>query len=141
MLVLMDAQLAEEQGLKPLARILGVASAGVNPRYMGLGPVPATQKALEMAGLRLDDIQLIELNEAFAAQSIGCIRELGLQDRMGIINVNGGAIALGHPIGSSGSRILVTLVHEMNKRGLRYGLATLCIAGGMGMATVVETVQ
>lgn len=108
---------------------------------MGLGPVPATQKALEMAGLRLDDIQLIELNEAFAAQSIGCIRELGLQDRMGIINVNGGAIALGHPIGSSGSRILVTLVHEMNKRGLRYGLATLCIAGGMGMATVVETVQ
>ena len=92
-------------------------------------------------GLRLDDIQLIELNEAFAAQSIGCIRELGLQDRMGIINVNGGAIALGHPIGSSGSRILVTLVHEMNKRGLRYGLATLCIAGGMGMATVVETVQ
>ena len=141
MLVLMDAQLAEEQGLKPLARILGVASAGVNPRYMGLGPVPATQKALEMACLRLDDIQLIELNEAFAAQSIGCIRELGLQDRMGIINVNGGAIALGHPIGSSGSRILVTLVHEMNKRGLRYGLATLCIAGGMGMATVVETVQ
>ena len=141
MLVLMDAQLAEEQGLKPLARILGVASAGVNPRYMGLGPVPATQKALEMAGLRLDDIQLIELNEAFAAQSIGCIRELGLQDRMGIINVNGGAIALGHPVGASGARILVTLVHEMNKRGLRYGLATLCIAGGMGMATVVETVQ
>ena len=141
MLVLMDAQLAGELGLKPLARIVSVASAGVDPRFMGLGPVPATRKALEMAGLTLDDIQLIELNEAFAAQSLGCIRELGLENRTDIINVNGGAIALGHPIGSSGSRILVTLVHELNKRGLRYGLATLCIAGGMGMATVVETIQ
>ena len=123
------------------ARIRSVASAGVDPRYMGLGPVPATRKALDMAGLTLDDIQLIELNEAFAAQSLGCIRELGLENRTDIINVNGGAIALGHPIGSSGSRILVTLVHELNKRGLRYGLATLCIAGGMGMATIVETID
>jgi len=101
--------------------------------------VPATRKVLERVGLTLDDIQLIELNEAFAAQSLGCIRELGLKDRMDIINVNGGAIALGHPIGSSGSRIIVTLVHELRRRGLRYGLATLCVAGGMGMAAVVET--
>jgi acetyl-CoA acetyltransferase len=107
---------------------------------MGLGPVPATKKVLEATGLTLDDIELIELNEAFAAQSIGCIRELGLSGRMDIINVNGGAIALGHPIGSSGSRIIVTLVHEMQKRNLRYGLATLCIGGGMGMAAVLEAV-
>ncbi|MCD8151859.1 MAG: thiolase family protein [Clostridiales bacterium] len=137
-LLLMGADKAQELGQKPLARILGVASAGVDPRYMGLGPVPATRKVLKMTGLTLDDIQLIELNEAFAAQSLGCIRELGLEDRRDIINVNGGAIALGHPIGSSGSRIIVTLIHEMRKRNLRYGLATLCIAGGMGMATVVE---
>ena len=108
---------------------------------MGLGPVPATQKLLKRLGMKLDDIQLIELNEAFAAQSLGCIRELGLESRMDVINVNGGAIALGHPIGSSGSRIIVTLVHELRRRGLRYGLATLCIAGGMGMATVVENLQ
>ncbi|MCD8333062.1 MAG: thiolase family protein, partial [Clostridiales bacterium] len=137
-LLLMGADKAQELGQKPLARILGVASAGVDPRYMGLGPVPATRKVLKMTGLTLDDIQLIELNEAFAAQSLGCIRELGLEDRRDIINVNGGAIALGHPIGSSGSRIIVTLIHEMRRRNLRYGLATLCIAGGMGMATVVE---
>ena len=137
-MLLMSEEKAAELGLKPIARILGVASAGVDPRYMGLGPVPATRKVLERVGLTLDDIQLIELNEAFAAQSLGCIRELGLEARMDIINVNGGAIALGHPIGSSGCRIMVTLVHEMKKRGLRYGLATLCIAGGMGMAAVVE---
>ena len=140
-LLLMSGEKAARLGQKPMARILGVASAGVDPRYMGLGPVPATQKLLKRLGMKLDDIQLIELNEAFAAQSLGCIRELGLESRMDVINVNGGAIALGPPIGSSGSRIIATLVHELRRRGLRYGLATLCIAGGMGMATVVENLQ
>lgn len=139
-LLLMSAEKAEELGKKPLAKILSVCSAGLDPRYMGMGPVPAAKKALKMAGLTLDDIGLFELNEAFAAQSVACIRELGLEDRKDVINVNGGAIALGHPIGSSGSRIIVTLVHEMKKRNVRYGLAALCIAGGMGMAAVVELV-
>lgn len=139
-LLLVSEEKAARLGLKPMAVIRGITSAGVDPRYMGLGPVPATQKLMKALGLSLDDMSLIELNEAFAAQSLGCIRELGLSERMDIINVNGGAIALGHPIGSSGSRIVVTLVHEMKKRGLRYGLATLCIAGGMGMAAVVESV-
>lgn len=139
-LLLMSAEKAAALGLKPLAKIRAISSAGVDPRYMGLGPVPATKKVLELAGLGLDDMELIELNEAFAAQSIGCIRELGLESRMDIINVNGGAIALGHPIGSSGSRIIVTLVHEMKRRSMKYGLATLCIAGGMGMATVIEAI-
>lgn len=138
MLVLMSGQKAAALGLNPLAPVHGISSAGVDPAYMGLGPVLATRKVLKQTGLSLDDIQLMELNEAFAAQSIGCIRELHLEARMDVINVNGGAIALGHPIGSSGSRILVTLVHELRKRKLKYGLATLCVAGGMGMATVVE---
>ena len=137
-LLLMSEEKAQELGYKPLAYIKSMASAGVDPRTMGLGPVPATRKALKLAGLTLDDIQLIELNEAFAAQSLGCIRELGLENRMDDINVNGGAIALGHPIGSSGSRIIVTLLYEMRRRHLKYGLATLCIAGGMGMATILE---
>lgn len=137
-MLLMSAEKAEELGLKPMARIVSHASAGVDPRVMGLGPVPATRKVLERAGLTLDDIGLIELNEAFAAQSLGCIRQLGLEERMDIINVNGGAIALGHPIGSSGCRIMVTLVHEMKKRGVKYGLATLCIAGGLGSADIIE---
>ncbi len=137
-LLLMSAEKATQLGMKPLAKVRGIASAGVDPRYMGMGPVPATQKVLKMTGLTLDDMQLIELNEAFAAQSLGCIRELGLENRMDIINVNGGAIALGHPIGSSGSRIMVTLIHEMRKRNMKIGLATLCIAGGMGMASVLE---
>jgi acetyl-CoA C-acetyltransferase len=105
---------------------------------MGLGPVEAVPKALKNAGLTIDDIQLIELNEAFAAQSLGCIKLLHWEDTMDIINVNGGAIALGHPVGSSGCRIIVTLLHEMMKRNLKYGLATLCIAGGLGQATVIE---
>ena len=137
-LLLMSAEKAQALGQKPMARILSTAAAGVDPRYMGLGPIPAVKKALKLAGLTLDDMGLIELNEAFAAQSLGCIQELGLEDRMDVINVNGGAIALGHPIGSSGSRILVTLIHEMRKRGVRRGLATLCIGGVMGMATVAE---
>ena len=126
----------QKTGLKPMARIVSMATAGVDPRYMGLGPIPATRKALEKAGLTLDDIGLIELNEAFAAQSIACIKELGLNED--IVNVNGGAIALGHPVGSSGARIVVTLAHEMKKRGVRYGLATLCIAGGLGQAIIIE---
>ena len=137
-LLLMSAQKAADLGMTPLAKVRAIASAGVDPRYMGMGPVPATRKLLQMTGLSLADIQLIELNEAFAAQSLGCIRELGIEDRMDIINVNGGAIALGHPIGSSGSRIMVSLIHEMQKRDLNIGLATLCVAGGMGMAAVLE---
>lgn len=140
MLLLMSATRAASLGMKPLALVRGVASAGVEPAFMGLGPVPATRKVLAQTGFDLDDIQLIELNEAFAAQSLGCIRELGLEDRMDCINVNGGAIALGHPIGSSGSRILVTLLYELRRRHLKYGLATLCVAGGMGMATIIEAI-
>ncbi len=136
MLLMMSGGKARELGLEPVGAIRGFAAAGVDPRVMGLGPVPATKKALKNAGLSLADIQLIELNEAFAAQSLGCIRELGLNPA--IVNVNGGAIALGHPVGSSGSRIIVTLIHEMRRRRLKYGLATLCVAGGMGMTTVVE---
>ena len=136
--LLMSAEKAEELGYKPLVKIRAIAEAGVDPRIMGMGPVPATAKALRLAGLKLEDMGLIELNEAFAAQSLGCIKEMGLEDKMDIINVNGGAVALGHPIGCSGVRILVTLIHEMKKRGTKYGLATLCVAGGMGMATIVE---
>ena len=134
--ILASEDAVEKYGLKPMARIVSMASAGVDPRYMGLGPIPATKKALEKAGLTIEDIGLIELNEAFAAQSIACIKELGLNEE--IVNVNGGAIALGHPVGSSGARIVVTLVHEMKKRGVKYGLATLCIAGGLGQAIIVE---
>lgn len=136
--LLMSEEKAKKLGLKPIAKVIGMGTAGNDPRLMGLGPVGAVPKALKNAGLTSDDIQLIELNEAFAAQSIGCIRQLGWEDKMDIINVNGGAIALGHPVGSSGCRIIVTLIHEMKKRGLKYGLATLCIAGGMGQATVIE---
>ena len=136
--MLMTPEKAKELGLKPICKIIGMGVAGTDPRTMGLGPVNAVPKALRDAGLTIDDIQLIELNEAFAAQSFGCIKLLGWEDKLDIINVNGGAIALGHPVGSSGSRILITLIYEMKRRGLKYGLATLCIAGGMGQATVVE---
>ncbi|MBE6974533.1 MAG: thiolase family protein [Ruminococcaceae bacterium] len=138
-MLLMSSETARQYGLKPLARVLGVSSAGVDPRYMGLGPVPATEKLLKRLGMTKEDLDLIELNEAFAAQSVACIRELGLEERQDIINVNGGAIALGHPIGSSGCRILVTLLHELRRREKNLGLATLCVAGGMGMAAVIET--
>ncbi|MBR1780592.1 MAG: acetyl-CoA C-acetyltransferase [Oscillospiraceae bacterium] len=137
-LLMASGEKAAELGIKPMAKIIGMGTAGCDPRLMGLGPVYAVPKALKDAGLTLDDIGLIELNEAFASQSLGCIKLLGLEDRMDIINVNGGAIALGHPVGSSGCRIIVSLVHEMKRRGVKYGLATLCIAGGMGQATVVE---
>lgn len=127
---------AAELGVTPLARIRSYASAGVDPSIMGIGPVPATRKALAKAGLALDDIELIEANEAFAAQSLAVAKELGWDPAK--VNVNGGAIALGHPIGASGARILVTLLYEMAKRNVRLGLATLCIGGGQGMAMVVE---
>jgi acetyl-CoA C-acetyltransferase len=138
-LLIMSAERAEKEGLKPLAKLRGQAAAGVDPRYMGMGPVAATRKALKNANIELDQIELVELNEAFAAQSLGCIKELGLNTD--IVNVNGGAIALGHPLGCSGARILTTLVHEMKKRELRYGLATICIAGGLGLAAVIEMVD
>ncbi|MDR2361034.1 MAG: acetyl-CoA C-acetyltransferase [Oscillospiraceae bacterium] len=135
-MLIMSADKAKELGLKPLARFISHAVCGVDPRIMGYGPVPAIHKALERAELSLSDIELIELNEAFAAQSIAVIKALGIDES--ICNVNGGAIALGHPVGSSGCRIMVTLLHEMIKRGNRYGLASLCIAGGMGEATIIE---
>lgn len=137
LLVMSDTK-ARELGYTPMVRVVSTAVAGVDPAYMGLGPVPATRKALARAGLTLDDIGLVELNEAFAAQSIACIRELGLDESK--VNVNGGAIALGHPLGCSGARILVTLVHEMRRRRVRYGLATMCIGVGQGIATIVESV-
>ncbi len=138
-MVLMDAEKAFEMGIVPMMKIAGYASAGVPPEIMGIGPVPATRKALERAGLTLQDIDLIELNEAFAAQSLAVVKELEI-DRAKL-NVNGGAIALGHPIGCSGARIIVSLMFEMLKRKSRYGLATLCIAGGQGSAVILENMQ
>ena len=138
LLLLAEEEKAKQLGLKPIARIISQAAGGVSPAFMGMGPVPATQLALKRAGLSVGDLGLFELNEAFAAQSLGVIKELGLNKE--IVNVNGGAIALGHPIGCSGARILVTLVHEMKRRNVRYGLATLCIAGGLGTSTVVELI-
>ncbi|MDR0446096.1 MAG: acetyl-CoA C-acetyltransferase [Oscillospiraceae bacterium] len=137
-MLIMSADKAKELGLKPLARFVAHAVCGVDPRIMGIGPVPAIRKALKRADMELGQMELIELNEAFAAQSIAVIKELGINTD--ITNVNGGAIALGHPVGSSGCRIMVTLLHEMMKRGNRYGLASLCIAGGMGQAVIIETV-
>jgi len=134
--IVMSRRKAEQLGLKPLATIRSYASAGVDPRIMGIGPVPATRLALQKAGLQLSDIDLIEANEAFAAQSAAVGKELGF-DRAKL-NVNGGAIALGHPIGASGARILVTLLYEMQRRQSHYGLATLCIGGGQGVAMIVE---
>lgn len=135
-LLLSSGEKADELGLTKRARIVASAVAGVEPDCMGLGPIPATRKALERAGLKLEDIGLIELNEAFAAQSLACIDELGLDTAK--VNVNGGAIALGHPLGMSGARILTTLLYEMEKRNLQYGLATMCIGVGQGIATIIE---
>jgi acetyl-CoA C-acetyltransferase len=138
-LVLMSAKEAQRRNIKPMAILRSQAVAGVSPEIMGIGPAPATRKALKLAGLTLDDIGLIELNEAFAAQSLAVIKELGLNQE--ITNVNGGAIALGHPLGCSGARILTTLLYEMKRRKVKYGLATICIAGGLGLADVVELVD
>lgn len=134
-----SAQAAAAMNMKPLVKVLSYASAGVDPKVMGLGPIPSTRKALEKAGLTIDDIDLIEANEAFAAQALACSKDLKLD--MSKVNLNGGAIALGHPIGASGARILTTLIHQMNKRPeVRRGLATLCVGGGMGAAIIVEKV-
>ncbi|KUO78377.1 MAG: acetyl-CoA acetyltransferase [Desulfosporosinus sp. BRH_c37] len=135
-LVLMSADKAKELGIKPLARIITDALTGLSPNIMGVGPIPAVRKALKQAGLTLDDIDLIELNEAFASQSLAVIRELGFD--MEKLNVNGGAIGLGHPVGATGARLMTTLLHELRRRKGRYGMVTLCIGGGQGMATIIE---
>ena len=134
--VVMSKEKADELGIKPMATIKSYASGGVDPSIMGVGPVPATRKALEKAGLTIEDMDLVEANEAFAAQSLAVRKDLGLDPEK--TNVNGGAIALGHPIGASGCRILITLLYEMQRRGSHYGLATLCIGGGMGTSVIVE---
>ncbi|MDK2918411.1 MAG: hypothetical protein PWQ37_1144 [Candidatus Petromonas sp.] len=136
MLIVMAKEKAEELGLKPLVTIKSYASAALDPKIMGYGPVPATKKALERAGLTVEDLDLIEANEAFAAQSLAVVKDLGLD--VNKVNVNGGAIALGHPIGASGARILVTLIYEMIRRDAKTGLATLCIGGGQGTSIIVE---
>jgi 3-oxoadipyl-CoA thiolase len=135
-LVLASEDRAEALGARPLARIVSIGVAGVDPAYMGIGPLRAVPRALEQAGLELDDVGVIELNEAFASQVLACVRELGIDTER--LNVNGGAIALGHPLGCSGARLMTTLVWEMRRRGARYGLATLCVGVGQGVATVVE---
>jgi acetyl-CoA C-acetyltransferase len=134
--ILMTTDKAKELGLKPRARIVSYAVAGVDPEYMGIGPVPATKKALQRAGLKLDDIGLVEVNEAFAAQYLACEREL--KWNRDIVNVNGSGISLGHPVGCTGNRLVVTLLHEMEKRNVQRGLATLCAGGGQGFAVIVE---
>jgi 3-oxoadipyl-CoA thiolase len=135
-LVLMAGSRAAQLGLQPRARIITTAVAGIDPTYMGLGPIPATRKALQRAGLSIRDMDLVELNEAFASQALQCVRELEIDEEK--LNVNGGAIALGHPLGCSGARILTTLLHELERRDGRYGLATMCIGVGQGIATIIE---
>ena len=137
--VLMSEALVNELGVQPLGKLLGFAVAGVPPEIMGIGPVAAIPKVLKQVGLTLDDIGLIELNEAFAAQSLAVIRELGLNED--IVNVNGGAIALGHPLGCSGAKLTATLLHEMGRRGVRYGIVSMCVGGGMGAAGVFENLR
>jgi acetyl-CoA C-acetyltransferase len=134
----MSAGKAAKLGLKPLAKILSYGEGGVDPSIMGMGPVPATRKALDRAGLLISDIDLIEANEAFAAQFLAVGKELGFNKEK--VNVHGGAVALGHPIGASGARILITLLYAMKQRGAKRGLATLCIGGGQGVATIVESI-
>ena len=138
-LLVTTPQKAEQLKLKPMARIIASATAGVHPNYMGLGPIPATEKVLKRARLTIDQIDLVELNEAFASQVLACARELGID--LDKLNVNGGAIALGHPLGCSGARLVTTLLHEMRKRGSRYGLATMCIGVGQGISTVFERIH
>jgi acetyl-CoA acyltransferase len=135
--VVISQRMVEQLGVQPLGRLLGYAVAGVPPEIMGIGPVAAIPKVLHQVGLTLDDIGLIELNEAFAAQSLAVIRKLGLNEE--IVNVNGGAIALGHPLGMTGAKLTATLLHEMRRRGVRYGLVTMCVGGGMGAAGVFES--
>ena len=134
--ILMDEETCSQLGLRPLARILGFASGAIDPAYMGLGPIPAVNKALKIAGLSMDDLNVIELNEAFASQAIACMREMGMSlDRT---NIFGSGISLGHPIGCTGARVVVTLLNAMKRKNAKYGLATMCIGGGQGMAMVFE---
>jgi len=135
----MSAEKAKELGIKPLARYVAYAVGGVPPEVMGIGPIAAIPKALKLAGLELDDIDLIELNEAFASQSLAVIRELGLDEEK--VNVNGGAIALGHPLGCTGAKLTTQLIYEMGRRGSKYGMVTMCIGGGMGAAAIFENLQ
>jgi acetyl-CoA acetyltransferase len=130
----------KEYGLKPIARVVSAAAAGVEPRIMGMGPVPSSRMALERANLKLDDMSVIELNEAFAAQSLACTRELGIADDDPRVNPNGGAIALGHPLGMSGARLILTAARELEERNERYALCTMCVGVGQGMATIIERV-
>jgi acetyl-CoA acetyltransferase family protein len=139
MLVASEAA-AKRHGLKPRARIVAVATAGVPPRIMGVGPAPATRRVLEKAGLSLSDMDVIELNEAFAAQALAVTRDLGLPDDAEHVNPNGGAIALGHPLGASGARLLATAAHELRRRGARYALCAMCVGVGQGIATIIERV-
>ena len=138
-MVLTSLEEAERRGLKPMGRIVSWGIAGVDPKIMGSGPVPASRLALKKAGLKLDDMDLIEVNEAFAGQYLAVEKELGL-DRSKV-NVNGGAIALGHPLGATGTRLVITLLHELRRRKGKYGLATACIGGGQGIAMIVENLQ
>lgn len=138
-LLVMSEHKAMELGLKPKARVIAQAAAGVNPNFMGIGPVPATLKALKMANLQLEDIDLIELNEAFSAQALAVIKELNMNIKK--VNPNGGAIAMGHPIGATGAILLTKAIHELERTGKRYGLVTLCIAGGLGISTIIENLQ
>jgi acetyl-CoA acyltransferase len=135
----MSKKMVEETGAEPLARMLGFAVAGVAPEIMGIGPKESIPKVLKQVGLSVDDIGLVELNEAFASQSLAVIREVGLDPEK--VNVHGGAIALGHPLGCTGAKLTATLVHEMRRRGVRYGIVTMCIGGGMGASAVFENVQ
>jgi len=135
-LVLMSERKVKETGLKPLARIVGMTASALDPTIMGYGPVFATRKLLERTGMQIEQLDLIELNEAFASQSVACVRDLGLDSAK--VNINGGAIALGHPLGCTGARLIVTLLHNLQRTGGRFGLATLCIGGGQGMATIIE---
>jgi acetyl-CoA acyltransferase len=136
--VVMSQERAQAMGLQPLARFIAYATAGVPPEIMGIGPVEAVPKVLKMAGLKLQDIDLIELNEAFAVQSLAVIRQLGLDPSK--VNVNGGAIALGHPLGCTGSKLTATLLYEMRRRQARYGIVTMCVGGGMGAAGIFERI-
>ena len=140
--IITTSEIAEREGLKPMARLKSWSLAGVGPEVMGIGPVPATRKALERAGLALKDLDLIELNEAFAAQVLACTKALGLTDadHEQRINVNGSGISMGHPVGATGGRILTTMLMEMERRGARYGLETMCIGGGQGLAAIFERV-
>jgi acetyl-CoA acyltransferase len=134
--IVMSSQRAKEIGATPIARLVAYATAGVEPDYMGIGPVAAVPKALKIAGLTLDQIDLIELNEAFAAQALSVVKELGINQEK--LNVNGGAVAMGHPLGCTGAKLTATILHEMQRRNARYGLVTMCVGGGMGAAGIFE---